>query len=149
MSDATPDHSILGGWLGTYYYRSRHEMPVRFEATFSPLRDDATGFGGTILDDLPSGEAVVTHGQQTGPSVRFTKTYREPTAGSEGAPIHYLGTMSDDGKLVTGSWETHFRRQGKLRRLKGKWDARRMWEEAKEEQAESTRQALSIQLLVR
>ena len=149
MSDAIPDHSILGGWLGTYYSRNRHQMPVRFEATFSALRDDATGFGGTILDDSSLGEATVSHGQQTGPNVRFTKTYRKPEVGYGDSPIFYLGTMSDDGKRITGDWEMHIRRQGKLRRRKGSWDARRMWEEAQEEQAESTGRALSIQLLVR
>ena len=147
MNGTTPDHSILGGWLGTYYSRNRHEMPVRFEATFSPLRDDVTGFGGSILDDSPSGEAIVTHGRQTGPNVRFTKTYQKPEAGD--SPVFYLGTMSDDGKRITGDWEMHIRRQGKLRRMKGTWDARRMWEEATEEQAESAGQALSIQLLTR
>ena len=143
------DHSILGGWLGTYYYRSRYEMPVRFEATFSLLRDNPSGFSGTILDDIPIGEAAVTHGLQTGPNVRFTKTYRQPPPEYEVGPIYYLGTLSDDGKRMTGTWETQYRHRGRLRRMTGNWDARRLWEEMEEQEAESLGDALSIQLLSR
>jgi hypothetical protein len=143
------DHSILGGWLGTYYYRSHYEMPVRFEATFSPLRDTESGFGGTILDDLPIGEALVTHGLQTGRNVRFTKTYWEAPPEYEVGPIHYLGTLTEDGTRVAGIWETQYRHRGKLRRRTGSWDARRLWEEREEQEADSLGSALSIQLLSR
>lgn len=146
---AEQDHSILGGWLGTYYHRSRYEMPVRFEATFSLLRDAETGFGGTILDDIPIGEAVVTHGQQTGRNIRFTKIYRESPPEYEIGPIHYLGTLSEDGRQVTGTWEMQYRRKGKLRRRSGNWDAHRLWNEVAEQETESYGQALNIQLLSR
>jgi hypothetical protein len=143
------EHSILGGWLGTYYYRSKYDMPVRFEATFSLPKESASGFGGTILDDIPIGEAVVSHGLQTGPNIRFTKTYREPPPEYELGAIHYLGTMSEDGKQITGTWETQYRHKGKLRRRAGSWEARRLWEELEEQEAESLGNALSIQLLSR
>lgn len=145
------DHSVLGGWLGTYYYRSRYEMPVRFEATFSLLQDAATGFGGTILDDIPTGEAVVTHGLQTGPNIRFTKTYRDPPPRYGLGPVHYLGTLSEDGKQMTGTWEIQYHHEGKPRRRTGNWDAHRLWGEVEEQEADSSSlgRALSIQLLSR
>ncbi|MES2464736.1 MAG: hypothetical protein V4671_29585 [Armatimonadota bacterium] len=143
------EHSILGGWLGTYYYRRRQDTPVRFEATFSSLSGNPSGFGGTILDDIPIGEAVVTHGLQTGPNVRFTKTYRQSPPESELGPYRYLGTLSEDGRHITGTWETQFRHRGKLRRMSGSWDARRLWEELEEQESESLGSALNIQLLSR
>ncbi|MBC8101825.1 MAG: hypothetical protein H7Z41_04475 [Cytophagales bacterium] len=137
------NHSILGGWLGSYCYRTRHEMPVRFEATFSRARKGEHGFGGAILDDSPLGEAGVSHGLQTGPNVRFTKTYQDPPAEYETAPVHYLGTLSDDGRLVTGTWEMQLRHNGKIQRTTGRWEARRLWAEA--EEAAAGRQSADVE----
>ena len=46
------NHSIAGGWLGSYYYgkSAPNTPPVRFEATFS-LPGSTGKFTGKILDD--------------------------------------------------------------------------------------------------
>ena len=130
MSDAAADDpSIAGGWLGTYY-RNSYQPPVRFEATFI-LREPEGAFGGTILDDGPLGEAVVLRAVQSGRHVRFTKSYRHRPPERATGPIRYLGTLSEDGLRVFGTWELTIRRggAGDGARVVGRWDARRLWGE--------------------
>src|SRR5689334_10024354 len=120
--------SIAGGWLGTYYYRVAHawQPPCRFEATLSPLRSDGR-FTGTILDDGPLGIADVT-GTQTGRRVDFTKVYAGPGGGARRlAPIDYEGTLSEDGRSVSGTWRIEAPAPGQSRRpeVHGTWEAHR------------------------
>ena len=118
MSDSQ-NHSITGGWLGTYHYRGflASNPPVRFEATLTAA--DAGRFAGTILDDGGGGEARAT-GVQTGSQVVFTKVYTGPRHGYV-HPVEYEGTLSGDGKTMRGTWH--------IQAARGVWEARRIWSE--------------------
>jgi hypothetical protein len=72
-----------------------------FEAVF--LESDGR-VEGNILDDNRLGEANVS-GSFSYPSLAFVKTYYSRLL----IPIHYEGTMSEDGKVVSGNW--HFKGQ--------------------------------------
>jgi hypothetical protein len=147
MSSQHTVHTIAGGWLGTYYYGNTVQTPERFEATFStPGREG--NFGGRILDDGVLGEANVIEGVQSGREIAFIKIYVRPPAGHETAPVYYEGTMSEDGKLLTGTWMLHFSsRRNRTSTLRGTWEARRLWtevaEEIRDEEPEALRRELS------
>lgn len=132
----TPEHTIGGGWLGTYAYDSTgdSQAPVRFEATWT-VQGDGGRFLGPVLDDGPLGEAT-TDGMQTGRQVAFTKVYVERSS-SYTHPVAYEGTLSEDGTQVAGTW--------RLADLSGTWDARRAWShEARTEHAEAGAEAGSV-----
>lgn len=124
--------SVSGGWLGTYAYKGAHswQPPVRFEASFIAI-DGGNQFKGTILDDSRLGMADVT-GNQDGLRVRFTKVYlAPPPAGHETAPVEYEGALSEDGRQISGTWLLVVARPGgRTSRVRGVWDAHRMWSEA-------------------
>lgn len=125
--NSSENYSIAGGWLGTYYYRGADswQEPTRFEATFA-IKADQSQFSGTILDDGPLGEADV-EGTQRGRNVHFTKRYRV----ENDYKIRYEGTMSEDGKVITGKWIV--RGSGGTR---GTWEAHRLWSPADETQTQ-------------
>lgn len=141
MSEST--HSIAGGWLGTYHYRAAGQPPTRFEATFTRLAGAQYRFGGTILDDGPLGEANVSDGTQRGLYVAFTKVYSPQNEGV--APVSYEGMLAPDGRTVSGTWEIAPAKR-RLRRVRGVWEARRLWSENAENEAvpESAARALSM-----
>ena len=115
--------TVAGGWLGTYHYNHVSMKPVRFEATFSS--PDRTGrFPGRILDDNYLGEASVS-GTQTNRLVVFTKRYLN----AHKSTIQYEGRISDDGRIMTGSW--------RVRSITGTWEARRLWHEDVNEEREA------------
>ncbi len=131
MSSET-SQSVAGGWLGAYYFESRTRTPVRFEASFVRLPDpegDGGGrFGGSLLDDEGgSGSAVVSHGVQQGSFVRFIKVPNPPAPGL--FPANYVGTLSEDGRVLTGHWKITLSetRRGRAREIVGTWEARRLW----------------------
>src|SRR5579884_594887 len=93
MSDS--QHSITGTWLGNYYYDSLRD-PHGFEAVFVQSGEQLEG---SILDDGRLGEAHLT-GTMAGSSLNFCKIYN----GAARNPIHYEGTLSEDGKSITGRW---------------------------------------------
>ena len=136
----TTEHSVAGGWLGTYYYdRKAATEPARFEATFSAMA--RTGrFDGKILDDSALGEARALEGQQSGDSVSFAKVYIKPPRGHAVAPVQYEGTLSEDGKRITGTWRLEYNHPTKRRavRMNGTWEARRLWYDLQEEISEAT-----------
>ena len=132
--------SVAGGWLGTYEYRGLQAWhpPVRFEATFT-LRGSQGRFTGTILDDGPLGEAGV-NGSQHGLYVSFTKVYLRP-GHEEGAtcPIEYEGTLSEDGRSLTGVWQLkHPARGRRTVRVHGACEAHGLWSETAEAEAART-----------
>ena len=139
MSSGADIPSVAGGWLGTYYYEDRTQMPVRFEATLRLEGDLAKGrFGGTILDDNYLGEADVRKGVQDGRFVRFTKVYLHANARDGVYPVRYQGTLSEDGKVMTGNWQLSELRGGVGRRVRvqGTWEARRLWSAESAEEGE-------------
>ena len=141
--------SVAGGWLGAYYYESRTRTPVRFEATFIRLTGGEIGmerFGGSILDDEGgNGSADVSHGVQQGTFVRFVKIHTPPASGL--FPVHYVGTLSEDGRILTGHWKMTMseNRRARAREIVGTWEARRLWHEAMSEttQEESSERELT------
>ena len=141
--------SVTGGWLGTYAYQGRYswQPPMRFEATFTPVED---GFRGTILDDGDLGIADVV-GSQSGRQVRFTKTYRvSNTGGADTAPVEYEGALSEDGRNLTGTWMIAARGAGRrVTRIRGVWDAHRLWGEEAEAEPESVPEAIGRELVMR
>jgi hypothetical protein len=88
------NRSISGEWLGIYYY-SGTSQPNGFQAVFI---ESSGAVEGNILDDGRLGEAQVT-GTYAAPSVRFTKIYRATD------PVKYIGTLSDDGNSISGTWQ--------------------------------------------
>ncbi|HVK03198.1 MAG TPA: hypothetical protein VM490_06965 [Armatimonadaceae bacterium] len=131
MSGGADIPSVAGGWLGTYYYDDRTRMPVRFEATLRLEGEAGRGgrFGGTILDDGDLGEASVHKGVQDGLVVRFTKVYEHANVWQGVVPVRYQGTLSEDGKRMTGNWQLSELHGGVGRRVRigGTWEARRIW----------------------
>ena len=127
----TNNHSVAGGWLGTYYYRGLQAgmPPVRFEAAFQTAAEGK--FAGTILDDGVGGEARAT-GVQTGLEVAFTKVYLARRR-SYAQPVEYEGALSGDGKTMRGTW--WIRESRGFAEARGVWEARRLWSvESREEQ---------------
>jgi hypothetical protein len=148
LSDTgTTEHSVSGGWLGSYYYDKRSgNQPARFEATFS--RNGREGsFDGSILDDAVLGEARVLEGLQSGRSVSFTKVYINPPQGHSVHPITYEGTLSEDGKRISGKWQLDYRgaRQRKSVRMTGSWEAHRLWNDLLEEEAVPEHEGLLLE----
>ncbi len=122
-------HSVVGGWLGAYYFESRTRTPMQFEATFLRLATgEAARFGGSILEDAGgSGGAIVSHGVQQGNFIRFTKLPNPPAPGL--FPTNFVGTLSEDGRIIKGHWKTTLSetRRGRAREIVGTWEVRRLW----------------------
>jgi hypothetical protein len=87
---------VQGSWLGQFFYSEEPATGFPFEAVFLDIDGHVEG---NILDDDRLGEAVVS-GTFAYPALKFTKVYR--AAGT--APVHYNGTMSEDGKELRGRW---------------------------------------------
>lgn len=87
------NRSISGEWFGNYYYAGTSE-PNGFEAVFI---ESSGAVEGNILDDGRLGEAQVI-GTYSAPSLSFTKVYRATE------PVKYVGTLSEDGNMVSGTW---------------------------------------------
>jgi hypothetical protein len=103
---------LSGGWLGTYWYLGRRH-PCRFEATLTHAA--ASGrLSGTVLDEGGLGSATVG-GTTTGQAVTFTKVYADPTL----EPVEYAGTVSEDGRSMSGHWVI---RQDKRVIARGTWE---------------------------
>ncbi|MBZ0188045.1 MAG: hypothetical protein K8F91_17490 [Candidatus Obscuribacterales bacterium] len=120
------DHNIDGQWRGFYAYRNRPDDGSGFDAHFESVAGALTG---AIHDDQGLGEALIS-GSFDFPSINFTKVYVSGTA----LPIHYVGTMSDDGKSLSGTWliaHDHIR-------VTGTWRAHRIDEEYKKSRAKKT-----------
>ena len=117
-------HSIAGSWRGHYSYYNVPDAGSGFEVIFI---DDGGALTGSVLDDCGLGEASLS-GSFSFPSVKFTKVYFARAL----APIHYDGTMSEDGKTISGKWLI-VESEGAM---KGSWTAHRTDEEGKKEEKE-------------
>jgi hypothetical protein len=95
MKDSGTNQSVQGSWRGHYSYASGNDS-FGFEAVFLESKGYVEG---NILDDGNLGEATAT-GSFTCPKLEFVKIYRSAGA----APIRYRGILSDEGKLLSGTW---------------------------------------------
>lgn len=135
-------HNIAGEWRGHYDYYSMPDRGCGFNAFFS---EHSGRIEGTIVDDYSPGKATLT-GSFSYPSVLFTKTYAKSGQYSEVEkqgdqmimtfynflePIEYEGTMTEDGKTMSGKWLIN----GKSATAAGTWTAYRVFEEEEKEKA--------------
>lgn len=104
------ERNISGTWFGNYYY-SDLSQACSFEAVFLQAGPSVEG---SILDDGMLGEARVV-GSFAGIELSFQKIYNN--AGH--LPVHYLGTLGDDGKSLAGTWRIS-------EECRGSWKAWRM-----------------------
>lgn len=88
--------NLSGNWYGNYYY-ANSETAYGFETVFIEEGGHVTG---NILDLGVKGEANVT-GTFSYPRLSFTKIYYSKASN----PVKYEGTMSSDGKTLSGKWE--------------------------------------------
>jgi len=93
--------SIAGEWRGHYRYRECPDQGSGFSAF---ITETAGRIEGTIIDDFKPTNASFT-GSFSFPSVQFTKVYSNPAQVTY--PIEYQGSMSEDGKEMSGTWLLH------------------------------------------
>lgn len=123
------DHGITGNWRGHYTYSTNPDEGSNFDAIFV---ESEGSLKGNIRDESMLGEAVL-NGTFAYPNVSFVKTYY--TRGM--SPINYTGTMSSDGKTITGRWIIVA--PNSPLEVKGTWMAHRVdKEEKKKEKLEET-----------
>ncbi|CAN5404633.1 hypothetical protein BH10CYA1_BH10CYA1_00830 [soil metagenome] len=89
-------HKIDGKWRGHYTYSANTDLGSSFDADFEDLEG---ALSGEIVDDEWLGAAVIV-GSFSFPDVQFTKQYTTIKVPS----IDYKGTMSNDGKTMSGKW---------------------------------------------
>ncbi len=95
MEKPKASHTVQGNWRGKYYYAG-DSTAHGFEAVFVDIKGLVEG---NILDDDDLGEAVVA-GSFGYPELEFSKRYMHAAAEA----ITYHGTMSEDGKMLSGNW---------------------------------------------
>jgi hypothetical protein len=107
-------YKIAGKWRGHYSYAKEPDRGSAFNAAF----DESSGaLSGDIVDDEWLGAAVIV-GSFNFPDVQFTKQYLHIKVPS----IDYRGTMSDDGKTMSGNWVIH----DSAMVMRGSWHAYRI-----------------------
>jgi len=95
---------LTGFWTGTYWYFDHSQPVVPFLAN---LDDQGGSLSGSISEpDLHFGtgmrlEAILV-GLREGRRVNFAKAY--DGAGPFAHRVVYNGSLSDDGKVIKGSW---------------------------------------------
>jgi len=136
-----PKQNIAGTWRGHYQVPRLPEH----DSTFSAFISENDGhIEGAIEDDCQLGQATFT-GTFSFPTVRFTKVYINQgridevvKRGNEmvvisavyGPPIEYVGTMSDDGKEMSGTWKI----SSNSTLAYGTWNAHRLDEKDKDKE---------------
>src|SRR5687767_6819931 len=107
--------TAAGEWRGTYRYDEPFSsaLPVTFSMRLSVNGEVGGAVGGsdgalsgTIRDFGPLGVASVSRGVQSGYAVVFVKVYEAPPAelASAATPVQYEGILSDDGRVLRGTW---------------------------------------------
>ena len=91
----TSANDVSGSWWGNYYYSGLNQSSG-FEAVFV---QSGTAVEGSILDDNSLGEAHLTGSFGSG-ELSFCKIYNSAARD----PVYYRGTVSEDGKSITGTW---------------------------------------------
>jgi len=113
--------SVTGRWFGNYYYADMSQSHG-FEAVFAQSGNTVEG---SILDDGQLGEAHVS-GTCAGSELTFCKIYNSKAQ----HPVTYNGTLSEDGKSISGKWRIN-------ESVNGNWTAWRMDDEAVPETTET------------
>jgi hypothetical protein len=135
------NQEIAGKWRGHYQVPNFPQHDSTFTAFIS---ENGGHIEGAIEDDCQLGEATLT-GTFSFPSVQFTKVYLKQGRIDEvikkgdktvivsavyGPPIEYQGTMSNDGKEISGKWTI----SSENARAHGTWTAYRLDEKEKEKE---------------
>lgn len=110
-----PVRKISGEWRGHYTYKHRPDDGDGF-ALF--IIENSGTIEGKAIDDNGPGPARLS-GSFAFPSVVFTKVYEKPGTTHEvekvgdktivriglyGPPVEYEGSMTEDGKTMSGNW---------------------------------------------
>lgn len=100
-------------WYGTYRYSGGSFAGLKFPASMPDCNFRAEivvaengGVSGTIADEMGYDRPAVLEGSFDGVTLRFIKYYAHqigPT-GQPAHPIEYIGTLSDDGTMLSGTW---------------------------------------------
>ena len=95
---------LTGQWNGTFAYPRSAGPATPFVAVIIESAGHVTGsisepdlFTGAVI------EAAIA-GARSCLSVDFTKTYCASASGAYDNPVDYVGSLSGDGKVVTGVW---------------------------------------------
>ncbi len=150
-----PMHNIAGEWRGHYQYRRHPDSGCAFSAFFS---ENAGTLTGTIVDDSFPGKASLT-GSFSFPAIQFTKFYAKQgsqienikkqgnttvyTIAKFGNPVEYTGSMTEDGKSMSGTWSITSESGVSTT---GTWVAHKFEEEAKEKTKEKASRVKEPQL---
>lgn len=118
-------HKIDGKWRGHYTYAANTDLGSSFDAHFEDLKG---ALSGEIVDDEWLGAAVIV-GSFGFPDVQFTKQYTTVKVPS----IDYKGTMSDDGKTMSGTWVIFDEK-----RMRGSWHAYRINQQQEKRQEKTS-----------
>lgn len=118
-------HKIDGKWRGHYTYAYNSDAGSSFDAYFE---DRKGALSGEIVDDEWLGAAVIV-GSFSFPDIRFTKQYTTRKLST----IDYTGTMSADGKTMSGKWVIYESETS----LRGSWHAYRADKGAEKRQAKT------------
>ncbi len=140
------NQKIAGTWRG--HYQIPH-FP-QHDSTFTAFISENGGqIEGAIEDDCQLGEATLT-GSFSFPSVQFTKVYLNQGRIDEvvkrgdkmvivssvyGPPIEYQGTMTGDGKEMSGTWTISSENVS----AHGTWTAYRLDEKEKDKSNQTER----------
>lgn len=119
-------HKIDGKWRGHYTYSANTDIGSSFDANFE---DRKGALSGEIVDDEYLGAALIV-GSFSFPTVQFVKQYTTIKVPS----IDYDGTMSDDGKTMSGKWVIF----QSINPLRGTWHAYRIDQQAEKRQEQTT-----------
>lgn len=96
---------VDGFWTGEYLYDKAGFPTVEFQAELRQL--EAIISGNTTefnTFDHEAGQIIIGElfGKVAGHSISFTKVYKNTSYAAD--EIAYTGSVSDDGKLITGRW---------------------------------------------
>jgi hypothetical protein len=135
------NQKIAGKWRGHYQVPHFPQHDSTFTAYIS---ENGSSIEGAIEDDCQLGEATLT-GSFSFPSVQFTKVYLNQgriddvvkrgnktmiVSSFYGPPVEYQGTMTDDGKEMSGTWTI----SSDNANARGTWTAYRLDEKKKDKE---------------
>lgn len=96
---------VTGFWTGDYAYDAGKGLTVQFKADLKQIGAIISGDTteeNTFADQCGKILIAELFGKVSGQYVSFTKAYTNGPPGQE--KILYQGSISDDGRLITGTW---------------------------------------------